>query len=100
MIDHLKLPVSDIERSARFYEAVPAGLGRPLLMRDGDAIGFGEITSEFGIDQSAKEVIPIHLAFIAKSQKAVRRFYSAAVQSCGRDNGEIRCLTIRTGAYQ
>ncbi len=87
MIDHFNLPVSDLKRSADFYEVTLAELGVPLLMRDRDAIGFGRNTWQFGIVQESIELIPMHVAFVAASREEVRKFYAAALQVGGSDNG-------------
>ena len=87
MIDHFNLPVSNLERSANFYEVTLASLNIELLMRDGDAVGFGKNTWEFGIVHESRELIQMHCAFIAHSQEEVRRFYAAALEAGGIDNG-------------
>ena len=49
MIDHFNLPVTDLELSGAFYRSLLAPLGYPLLMRDGEAIGFGVDAWRFGL---------------------------------------------------
>ena len=49
VIDHFNLPVADLELSGAFYRSVLAPLGYPLLMRDGEAIGFGVDAWRFGL---------------------------------------------------
>ena len=49
MIDHCNLPVTDLERSQRFYERVLEPLGYHFLLRDGLAAGFGREAWNFGI---------------------------------------------------
>jgi catechol 2,3-dioxygenase-like lactoylglutathione lyase family enzyme len=41
MIDHVSIGVSDLERSARFYEATLATLGLARLVTRPATIGFG-----------------------------------------------------------
>ena len=42
MIDHISVGVSDLERSARFYEATLAALGLSRLVTRPATIGFGK----------------------------------------------------------
>src|SRR5207237_5876133 len=71
VIDHFNLPVSDLARSRRFYEAVLSPLGFQPLMEDGDAVGFGNDTWAFGIVLLRGPVPTLHLAFTASSRSAV-----------------------------
>ncbi len=88
MLDHFNLPVSDLEQSTAFYQAVLAPLNMTLIMRDGDAVGFGMNTWAFGLVRTVQPVTPIHLAFSALTCEAVREFYAAALKAGGRDNGK------------
>lgn len=94
VLDRFNLPVSDLERTIAFYEAVLRTLNMPLLMKDADAVGFGKSTWEFGIVKSTQGVAPVHVAFSAMSREAVRNFHEAALEAGGRDNGRPG---IRTG---
>jgi catechol 2,3-dioxygenase-like lactoylglutathione lyase family enzyme len=60
MIDHLGLPVSDMAKSKKFYEAAlkPLGYGQGL-----------------------------HVAILAENRAAVDAFYRAAMAAGGKDNG-------------
>ena len=53
MIDHVSVAVSDLERAARFYEAILAPLGLTRLVTRPDTIGFGKTYSEFWINLRA-----------------------------------------------
>lgn len=86
MIDHVNLPVSDLDASFRFYETVLNQLGHAFLLRDGDAIGFGNDAWRFGIVQESAP-IPMHIAFTAQSADAVRAFHRAALSAGAQDNG-------------
>jgi len=87
MIDHVNLPVRDLERSRAFYERVLAPLGFRVLGRDGQAVGFGGDAWAFGIVATPPPLVPLHLAFTAASRAAVDRFYEAALAAGGRSNG-------------
>jgi catechol 2,3-dioxygenase-like lactoylglutathione lyase family enzyme len=87
MIEHTGLQVKNMERSKRFYTAALKPLGYTLHMDMGDAAGFKEGGhTSFWIGAS-KKVLPMHLAFRAKSRQAVRAFYKAALKAGGKDNG-------------
>ncbi|MFS8144891.1 glyoxalase [Rhizobium sp. R635] len=99
MLHHVSLGVSDIERSAAFYDAAFAALGYVRVWDDlrpgetGQAIGYG---LPGGGDKLAIKHRPegqrppgpgFHLAFAASSRQAVDRFHAAAIAHGGRDNG-------------
>ncbi|UWM74756.1 MULTISPECIES: VOC family protein [Rhizobium] len=99
MLHHASLGVSDIERSAAFYDAALAALGYIRVWDDirpgetGQAIGYG---NPGGGDKLAIKHRPdgqrppgpgFHLAFAAPSRQAVDRFYAAAIAHGGSDNG-------------
>ena len=50
MIDHISVGVSDLERSARFYEPTLATLGLTRLVTRPATIGFGKTYPEFWIN--------------------------------------------------
>jgi catechol 2,3-dioxygenase-like lactoylglutathione lyase family enzyme len=86
MLDHVRLPVSDYDRSKRFYAAALAPLGSSLLVDDGDA-GFGPARKpQFWIG-SGRPAASVHIAFLAADRAAVRAFYEAALAAGGRGNG-------------
>jgi len=87
VIDHFNLPVSNIELSRVFYEAVLTELGHSVLMLDEDAIGFGNESWAFGLVQEKAPVSQIHLAFRAKSHESVQSFYKTALGKGAQCNG-------------
>jgi catechol 2,3-dioxygenase-like lactoylglutathione lyase family enzyme len=98
MLHHLSLGARDIDRAARFYDAVLAPLGYVRVwsdLRPGEdeqAVGYGPPGSgdKLCIKQvdTAVPVIPgFHLAFAAESHSAVQAFHAAALAAGGRDNG-------------
>ena len=87
MIDHFNLPVSDLSRSRRFYEAALAPLGFHCILEDGNAVGFGTDTWRFGIVAMPVPFPRLHLAFIAGSRSDVDRFFAAATSAGARPNG-------------
>lgn len=99
MLHHASLGVSDIERSAAFYDAALAALGYVRAWDDirpgqaGQAVGYG---LPGGGDKLAIKHRPegqrppgpgFHLAFAAPNRQAVRQFHAAAIAHGGSDNG-------------
>jgi catechol 2,3-dioxygenase-like lactoylglutathione lyase family enzyme len=92
MIDHISVGVSDLERSARFYEATLASLGLSRLVTRPATVGFGKTYPEFWINLRAgmKPVEPesgSHICLRAKSAGDVDAFHAAALKSGGRSDG-------------
>jgi catechol 2,3-dioxygenase-like lactoylglutathione lyase family enzyme len=98
MLHHLSLGALDIDRAARFYDALLAPLGYVRVwsdLRPGEdeqAVGYGPPGS--GDKLCIKQVtapVPVipgfHLAFAAESRSAVQAFHAAALAAGGRDNG-------------
>jgi catechol 2,3-dioxygenase-like lactoylglutathione lyase family enzyme len=92
MIDHISVGVSDLERSARFYEAALAPLGLSRLVTRPATIGFGKAYPEFWINLRAgmENVAPgsgNHICFRAKATGDVDAFHAAALGAGGRSEG-------------
>ena len=92
MIDHISVGVSDLERSARFYEATLAALGLSRLVTRPATIGFGKTYPEVWINLRAgmKPVEPgsgSHICLRAKSTGDVDAFHAAALNSGGQSDG-------------
>jgi catechol 2,3-dioxygenase-like lactoylglutathione lyase family enzyme len=92
MIDHVSVGVSDLERSARFYERTLAPLGLSRLVTRPATVGFGKAYPEFWINLRAgmKEVEPesgVHICLRAKSAGAVDAFHAAALDAGGSSDG-------------
>ena len=93
MIDHVSVGVSDLERSARFYEATLAPLG---LVAPGDAAGDDRFRQE-PIRSSGSICAPawrrsqpesgVHICLRAKSTDEVDAFHAAALKAGGRSDG-------------
>jgi catechol 2,3-dioxygenase-like lactoylglutathione lyase family enzyme len=92
MIDHVSLGVSDLERSARFYELALAPLGLSRLVTRPATVGFGKSYPEFWINLRA-EMTPVepesgvHICLRAKSPEEVDAFHAAALRAGGRSDG-------------
>ncbi|MDV4156895.1 MULTISPECIES: VOC family protein [Rhizobium] len=99
MLHHASLGVSDIERSAAFYDAALAALGYIRVWDDirpgqtGQAIGYGlpgggdKLAIKHRPDGQRAPGPGFHLAFAAPNRQAVDQFYAAAIAQGGGDNG-------------
>ena len=93
MLHHLSIPVTSIERSARFYDAALAALGYVRVQSDPDFVGYGCSGGgdRFAIRRISDRIsVPgpgFHIAFAAESCEAVDAFHAAAVSHGGIDNG-------------
>jgi catechol 2,3-dioxygenase-like lactoylglutathione lyase family enzyme len=89
MIEHVSLRCGDSKESRRFYERALEPLGYVCDMEYGDSFGFKDDAGrhDFWVT-SGKVATPTHVAFHARSRKAVEGFYAAALQAGGEDNGK------------
>ncbi len=93
MLHHLSLGVTDLPRSAAFYDAVLSALGYVRVWSYKTAIGYGHPGGgdELAIKLSSPGVAApdqrFHVAFSAPSREAVSRFHEAALRNGGQDNG-------------
>ncbi|MBV6498923.1 MAG: hypothetical protein CJBNEKGG_01153 [Prosthecobacter sp.] len=93
MIHHLSFAVTDLARSAAFYDAVLAPLGYRRVWEDATFIGYGLNDGEdiFALKlRPANAGVPgdgFHVAFTAPSREAVLSFHDAALAHGGTDNG-------------
>ena len=104
MLHHLSLAVTDLERSAAFYDAALAPLGYARVWDDDTAVGYGPPGGgdKFAIRLRAKVSVPgegFHVAFAADSREAVERFYIAALAHGGSDNGKPELCTEYSEHY-
>jgi catechol 2,3-dioxygenase-like lactoylglutathione lyase family enzyme len=92
MIDHVSVGVSDLQRSARFYELTLAPLGLSRLVTRPAMIGFGKTYPEFWINLRA-DMAPVpresgvHICLRARSTDEVDAFHTAAVTAGGHSDG-------------
>ena len=90
MIDHIYLPVSDLNRSSEFYKKVlePLGIDMPYELDQPPMRGFA-INNIPGFWLKNGEVAKdLYVAFIAKSADAVRASYKAAIDAGATSNKE------------
>lgn len=109
LIDHTGIGVSDIHRSARFYEAALRPLGIKIVMRinknfqpvdeasvDLGGVAYGVDYPAFWIDIFHPHSIRQHTAFRARSRHHVDAFHRTAVLAGGTDHG---APGLRSGGY-
>ncbi len=89
MYDHLGLRVKDLDTSVRFYQAALAPLGHVLVSRDASGAGLGPKDAPALWLHLAAPATPsgVHVAFHAKSRKAVDQFHVEGLRAGGKDNG-------------
>jgi catechol 2,3-dioxygenase-like lactoylglutathione lyase family enzyme len=92
MIDHVSVGVADLERAARFYEAVLSALGLSRLVTRPVTIGFGKAYPEFWINlRDGMARVPhaagTHICLRAKTTAEVDAFHAAAVSTGGVSDG-------------
>lgn len=84
LFDHVHLVVSDLEASRHFYRAAIEILGLSIELIDGPGFFYAD---ELFVSQGEQPVSKVHIAFQASSPECVSRFYKAALEAGGRDNG-------------
>lgn len=96
MLDHIGLPVSELDRSNAFYTAAFEPLGYGLVLEvsagqtgGGAAAGYGgsDGKPDFWIGEGGHPNERSHVAVLAHDRAAVRAFHGAALAAGGRDNG-------------
>jgi catechol 2,3-dioxygenase-like lactoylglutathione lyase family enzyme len=84
LIDHVHLRVKDLAASKRFYRAALEALGKGSAISEGTEYFSAD---ELWIDAADGAVSHVHVAFQADGPEQVKRFYTAALEAGGRDNG-------------
>src|SRR3954470_9501464 len=92
MIDHISVGVSDLERSATFYEAALGALGLTRVVTRPRTIGFGKTYPEFWINlrEGMPRVPPesgVHICLRARTTAEVDAFHAAALSAGGAPAG-------------
>jgi len=85
LIDHIGLRARDFEATKRFYRAVLTAIGRADAIRETGAYFSAD---ELWIDAADEAgTSRVHIAFQAPDRETVHRFYEAALEAGGKDNG-------------
>jgi catechol 2,3-dioxygenase-like lactoylglutathione lyase family enzyme len=89
VIDHLGFEVTDLGRSARFYDALFFALGVRRMHESATAIAYGVMEPTFWIVTRGRTPDPGygHVAFSAAGKAAVDAAYAAGISRGGRSDG-------------
>ncbi|MFL5822256.1 MAG: VOC family protein [Solirubrobacteraceae bacterium] len=89
MIDHVGFEVSDLERSARFYDAIFGALGARRLLETEHAVAYGVTSPLVWIVVRGRQPGPGygHMALQANGKAAVDAAHGAGLAGGGRDAG-------------
>jgi len=93
MIDHVSIPVRDLEQSTRFYESVLSKIGSSKLLEMPTTVGFGKKHPEFWLNHRPagdRQGIGngFHVCFRARTIDQVREFYELAIELGAETDGE------------
>ena len=92
MIDHVSVAVHDLERAARFYQAVLGAIGYDKLAVRPRTVGFGKKYPEFWINLRAG-MAPLaqdcgsHVGLRVRTTDLVDAFHAAALAAGGTSDG-------------
>ncbi len=94
MLHHVSVGVRDVERAARFYDAVLGALGYKRVMEFLPyAVGYGEDAPMFWVQMPHNQQVAtagngVHISFIARTQDAVDKFHDTAMELGAQNAGE------------
>src|SRR5262245_18990615 len=92
MIDHVSIAVRDLDRAARFYQAVLGEIGYEKLVVRPRPVGFGKTYPEFWLNLRAA-MAPVdgdsgaHSALRVRTTELVNAFHAAALAAGGTSDG-------------
>jgi catechol 2,3-dioxygenase-like lactoylglutathione lyase family enzyme len=89
VIEHIGFEVSDLERTARFYDGVFFALGARRLAESEHLVGYGVNAPMFFFTQRGRPPAPGygHLALAATGKAAVDAAYASGLANGGLDDG-------------
>ena len=93
MIDHVSIAVRDLDKAARFYQAVLGAIGYEKLEVRPHTVGFGKTYPEFWINLRAT-MVPMagdcgaHVGLRVRASDLVDAFHAAALAAGGTCDGE------------
>lgn len=101
LIDHVHLVVKDLEKSKKFYRAILSALDIPIGGEADDHLWADELYISSKDSRAAQGQLTgrTHLAFQARDEAAVQKFYLAGVKAGGQDNGEPGTRPYHPGYY-
>jgi catechol 2,3-dioxygenase-like lactoylglutathione lyase family enzyme len=87
-VDHLWIRVRDVEASRRFYAEIAPHAGLRLTHDGPDRVQLSGPDYSVSLVRDERPLTePVHLAFPAREDAAVRAFHAAALAAGGKDNG-------------
>jgi catechol 2,3-dioxygenase-like lactoylglutathione lyase family enzyme len=91
-VDHVNVPVSNLQASRAFYTAALAPFGYKLVYDGDQSLGFGrgdggDDDEPFAVRLGDPPDRGSHIAFTATDTAQVDAFHAAALAAEGRDNG-------------
>ncbi|MGI9326327.1 MAG: VOC family protein [Pseudomonadales bacterium] len=94
LLDHISLPVQDLESSSRFYDAVLSVLGIENQRSSPTFAAYGapgDLAPSFWLlratNNSATAGMGLHVSFRARTQEAVNKFYDTALAMGAKSAG-------------
>jgi len=89
MIVHIAFEVTNLARSARFYDAIFFSLGARRLFESDGAIAYGRDHEQFWVVARGRTPAPGygHVALAAAGRAAVNGAHAAGLEHGGRDDG-------------
>lgn len=93
MLHHVSIGVADVERAAKFYDAMLGTLGyKRTASYLPHAVAYGDRGYQFWVQlpsdkNPARAGNGVHIAFNAKSKRAVQSFHRTALEVGGTDEG-------------
>lgn len=101
MLDHTGIPVSDLAKARRFYDAIATALGLVTHQTGPQSFVMGKSKEEpipylwigtlrptYWAEGSRAGLNQMHVAFVASRKEMVDAFHKAALDAGGRDNGK------------
>ena len=96
MLDHISIPVANLERAATFYDAVLATLGLERRKELSGAVGYGPSSRRAPVfwllsrrdTDAAQSGTGLHISFEAADRASVNAFFETALRCGGRDAGK------------
>ncbi len=88
MLDHVGFEVADLDRSARFYDAIFYALGARRVHATAHAIAWGTVAPELWVTaRHAPQATYGHVALRAPGKAAVDAAHAAGLGAGGSDDG-------------
>jgi catechol 2,3-dioxygenase-like lactoylglutathione lyase family enzyme len=96
MLDHVSIPVANLDRAAAFYDVVLATIGLRRRKERPGAIGYGPETRAAPVfwildryrEGSATPGVGLHVSFHARDRSSVDAFHETALRLGGCDAGK------------